>query len=97
MILSRCCGTNACPSNTLKKTLYEKLKKKYDALDAEKHRRKEQHNRLCAFIATLQTQSDLPVEFDPDLWLAAIEKATVYAGHRVVFTFKGGMEITEEV
>ena len=76
---------------------YEKLKKKYDALDVEKQRRKEQHDRLGAFIAALQTQADLPVEFDPDLWLAAIEKATVYADCRVVFTFKGGMEITEEM
>ena len=76
---------------------YEKLKKKYDALDAEKQRRKEQHDRLGAFIDTLRTKTGLPVEFDPDLWLAAIEKATVYADHRVVFTFKGGMEITEEM
>lgn len=76
---------------------YEKLKKKYDALDAEKQRRKEQHDRLGAFIATLQIQTDLPVQFEPDLWLAAVEKATVYADHTVVFTFKGGMEITEEM
>ena len=76
---------------------YEKLKKKYDALNVEKQRRKEQHDRLGAFIATLQTRTDLPVEFDPDLWLAAIEKATVYVDGRVVFTFKGGMEITEEM
>lgn len=76
---------------------YEKLKKKYDTLDAEKQRRKEQHGRLGAFIDTLRTQTDLPVQFEPNLWLAVIEKATVHADHRVVFTFKGGMEITEEM
>lgn len=76
---------------------YEKLKKKYNALDVEKQRRKEQHNRLGAFIATLRTQTDLPVEFNPDLWLAAIEKVTVYADYWIVFAFKGGMEITEEM
>lgn len=76
---------------------YEKLKKKYDSLEAEKQRRKEQHDRIGAFVATLQSQTDLPVEFDPELWLAAIEKATVYADDRIVFTFKGGIEITEEM
>ncbi len=76
---------------------YEKLKKKYDALDAEKQHRKEQHDRLGAFIATLQTQTDLPVQFEEGLWLATVEKATVYANHTVVFTFKGGMEIIEEM
>ena len=76
---------------------YEKLKKKYGSLEAEKQRRKEQHDRIGAFVATLQSQMDLPVEFDPELWLAAIEKATVYADGRIVFTFKGGIEITEEM
>ena len=76
---------------------YEKLKKKYDSLEVEKQRRKEQHDRIGAFIATLRNQTDLPVEFDPELWLAAIEKATVYADGRIVFTFKGGIEITEEM
>lgn len=76
---------------------YEKLKKKYDALESEKQRRKEQHDRIGAFIATLQSQTDLPLEFDPELWLATIEKATVYVDGRIVFIFKGGMEITEEM
>ena len=76
---------------------YEKLKKKYDSLESEKQRRKEQHDRIGAFIATLRNQTDLPVQFEPDLWLAAVKKATVCADHSVVFTFKGGMEITEEM
>jgi hypothetical protein len=76
---------------------YEKLKKKYDDLEMERQRRKEQHDRLSAFIATLQNQSDLPVEFNSDLWLATVEKATVHADHTVTFTFKSGIEITEEI
>lgn len=76
---------------------YEKLKKKYDDLEMERQCHKEQHDRLNAFIATLRNQSDLPVEFNPDLWLATVEKATIHADHTITFTFKSGIETTEEI
>ena len=75
---------------------YEKLKKKYDSLDAERQRRKEQQDRLGAFIATMEQTQTVPVAFDADLWLATVDRATVHRD-AVVFTFKGGMEITENI
>ena len=75
---------------------YEKLKKKYDALEAERQRRKEGHDRLGAFIATMEQTKTVPVNFDADLWLATVDHVTVNPG-AAVFTFKGGMEITEEI
>lgn len=75
---------------------YEKLKKKYDALETERQRRKDQQNRLCAFISTMEQTQTVPVAFDADLWLATVDHVTVNPG-TVVFTFKGGMEITEEI
>lgn len=75
---------------------YEKLKKKYDALLLQRQKRKEHQDRLNQFIAVLQTQTEIPVKFHEDLWLATVDKVTVYHD-TVVFTFRGGFEITEEI
>ena len=66
-------------------------------IDTELQRRKEQYDRMGAFIATMENNADFSLEFDADLWLATIEKATVHTDYTVTFTFKGGMEITEEM
>ena len=39
----------------------------------------------------------MPIEFTDDLWLATVERMTVYADETVVFTFKSGVEITEQM
>ena len=76
---------------------YEKMKKQYETIDAERQRRKEQYDRRNAFVVTLEQQSDIPIEFADDLWLAAVDHATVYADETVIFTFKSGIEITERL
>jgi site-specific DNA recombinase len=76
---------------------YEKMQKQYEALESERLRRKEQHDRISAFAATLAGQAEMPIEFDDDLWLAAVDHATVYADETVTFTFKSGIEITEQI
>ena len=73
------------------------MKKRYETLEAERQRRKEQSDRLSAFITVLEQQADIPIEFTDDLWLAAIDHATVYADETVTFTFKSGIEITEQM
>jgi hypothetical protein len=75
---------------------YEKLKKKYDALFLHRQKRKEQQDRLSQFITMLQAQTEIPVKFHEDLWLATVDKVTVYHD-TVVFTFRGGFETTEEL
>jgi hypothetical protein len=76
---------------------YEKLKKKLDALLAERQRRKEHYDLLGGFIDMLRQHDQMPLVFDVGLWVGTVDHATVYNDHRVVFTFKGGVEITEEI
>ncbi len=76
---------------------YEKMQKHYEALESERQRRKEQHDRISAFAAILAGQTEIPIEFDDDLWLAAVDHTTVYADETVAFTFKSGIEITEQM
>ena len=40
---------------------YDKLKKSYEAIEAERQRRKEQSDRLGAFISTIHEQSKCPL------------------------------------
>jgi len=76
---------------------YEKMKKRYEAIEAELQRRKEQNDRISAFSAMLAGQSEMPIEFNDDLWLVAVDHATVNADETVTFTFKSGIEITEQM
>lgn len=76
---------------------YEKMKKQYEAIEAERQRRKEQNDRISAFSAMLAGQSEMPIEFNDDLWLAAVDHATVNADETGTFTFKSGIEITEQM
>lgn len=76
---------------------YEKMKKRYEAIEAERQHRKEQNDRISAFSAMLAGQSEMPIEFNDDLWLAAVDHATVNADETVTFTFKSGIEITEQM
>ena len=76
---------------------YEKMQKQYEAIEAERQRRKEQNDRISAFVSTLAEQTEIPIEFDDDLWLVAVDHTTVYADETVLFTFKSGIEITEQI
>lgn len=76
---------------------YEKMQEQYEAIEIERQRRKEQNDRISAFAATLAKQKEIPFEFDDDLWLAAVDHATVNADETVTFTFKSGTEITEQI
>ena len=76
---------------------YEKLKQRYEAIEAERQRWKEQNDRISAFAATLAERKEIPIEFDDDLWLAAVDHVTVNADETVTFTFKSGIEITEQM
>lgn len=75
---------------------YETLKNEYEALLALRQKKKENQDRLSQFIAMLQNQTALPVKFHEDLWLATVDKITVHPYH-VVFTFRAGFEITEDL
>ena len=74
---------------------FERLKKQYKAIEEERSHRKDQQNVLEAFIATLEKQVNLPLEFDNDLRIAAIDHVTVNADETLTFTFQNGIEITK--
>lgn len=76
---------------------YEKLKKQCEVIETERQRRKEQSDRLGAFISTMAQQEQMPIEFTDDLWLATVERMTVNADETVVFTFKSGVEMIEQM
>lgn len=76
---------------------YDKLKKCYEAIEAERQRRKEQSDLLRAFISTIHEQEQMPIEFTDDLWLATVDRMTVNADETVVLAFKNGTKITEQM
>ena len=45
------------------------------------------------FIGVLKKQKDLITEFDPSLWGALLDHATIYRKDDIRFTFKDGTEI----
>jgi len=76
---------------------YTKAKTKLDDIENERQRRVEQRTAIQSFIDTLQKQDTPPIEFDEDLWLTLVERVTINADESVVFKFKGGIEITEQM
>ena len=76
---------------------YENLKRQLESIETERQRRKEKFNLIGSFIATLEKQGSAPIEFDDDLWVTIIDHVTVNADESVVFTFKGGMEVKEQL
>lgn len=69
------------------------VSKRITELKAEKEARKKQHTVLSAFVDTMERQHGTLTEFSESLWLAVVEKATVYADGRLVFTLMNGTEI----
>ena len=76
---------------------YENLKTQLETIETERQRRKEKFDLIGSFISTLESQGTVPVEFGDDLWVAIIDHVTVNADESVAFTFKGGMEVTEQL
>ena len=72
---------------------YNAVIKRIDELKSEMEKRKIQRTVLTAFIYTMEQQRGSLTEFDESLWLAVVEKATVHADGRLVFTLMDGSEI----
>lgn len=72
---------------------YRKATERLAELDEE---RRERHNKMLlleAFIKDIETRPLVVDEFDEKLWLAAVNKVTVLADGRLLFSFKDGTEI----
>lgn len=58
-----------------------------------KEKRKSQQILLTSFLARMENQKQTIDAFDEGLWLAVIEKVTVFSDGRIVFTFINGAKI----
>jgi len=75
---------------------YDKAAARLGELTAEKDRRSSQDRDIRLFIEALKKQPLVLEEWDERLWVALIDKATVFRDGRIVFRFKGGSEIEVE-
>ena len=76
---------------------FEKATADYEKLQKKKLRRLHQSDILETFAFEIFCLPDLRIEFSDRLWFNLIEHATVYGDERIVFKFKNGAEIEEEI
>lgn len=74
---------------------YEHLKSRAEELEGLRDARQAKADLLGGFMFALNELDGVLSEFDENLWLAAIDKATVKENGQIVFTFYNGMEIIE--
>lgn len=72
---------------------YDVAKDRADDLQREKKERQAKADAMGAFMFSLSERKNIITEFDDRLWLTILEKATAYHDGRLVFTFRGGIEI----
>ena len=76
---------------------YEVLKDRYTHLQAQREEREAEAIRIGGFMFELRELDELPIEFDERLWHGLVDHVTVYHDERLVFHFKDGSEITEQL
>lgn len=72
---------------------YNAVAKRIIELKAEQEGRKKQHTVLTAFVDTMERQRGTLTGFNESLWIAVVEKTTVYADGRIVFTLMNGIDV----
>ena len=76
---------------------FESAKRRLEALTAKKKVRFTEAEEIKAFMAILRTGKATGLEYADSLWNGLIDHVTVYADERLVFTFKNGKEIAEQL
>ncbi|WP_243404801.1 zinc ribbon domain-containing protein [Thermobrachium celere] len=72
---------------------YEDIKKAIAHVENERFERLVKKDRIEGFMKVLKIMNELIDEFDGELWNTIVEAVKVYAGGKVVFVFKDGMEV----
>ena len=72
------------------KTEYEKLQKTIE-------QRQLKADVISGFMFEISELDDLPIEFDEKLWNSVVDTVTIYKNERLVFKFKNGTEIEEQL
>lgn len=71
---------------------YERLEKELADTEATIAAKKEQAQKLTAFLDKLEKQESLVPEFDEELWDATMESVTIHKDGTLVYRFMGGLE-----
>lgn len=72
---------------------YEKAKARHDELTAKRREKKAKAKAMDRFLKTVAARAELLAEFDPGLWLATVESATVTREGEILFRFYDGSEV----
>ena len=72
---------------------FDTLEKQHNELERQIADRVSRRAAMYQFIGVLKKQKDLITEFDPSLWGALLDHATIYGKDDIRFTFKDGTEI----
>ncbi len=72
---------------------YEKATKRVEELCAERTRKQDRDRELRLFIESIKEQPLILESWDERLWIALLNKTTVFHDGRMVFEFKNGAEI----
>lgn len=72
---------------------YEKLQKKSPSLQKQKEERIAKCDLIGAFILKLSKCKELLTGFDGKLWVAAVDKVTIFQNGRLLFVFKDETKI----
>lgn len=76
---------------------YESLKERYTQLQVKREERDAEAIRIGGFMFELRELDELPIAFDEKLWYGLIDHVTVYHDEQLVFHFKDGSEIAEQL
>ena len=71
---------------------YERLEKELADTEATIAAKKEQAQKLTAFLNKLEKQEVLVPEFDEELWDSTMESVTIHKDGTLVYRFMGGLE-----
>jgi DNA invertase Pin-like site-specific DNA recombinase len=73
---------------------YDATKAKLETLQKKRKNRCAEADEIGAFMFELAELDEPQVEFDNQLWLATVKKATIQSDGQIVFTFRNGTEVT---
>lgn len=76
---------------------FESLSEQKEALKNQRNDRMAKNTLITEFMSEISEMDTLPIQFDERLWSAVVDHVTVYEDERLVFTFKNGTEITEQM
>lgn len=72
----------------------DSLKARYAKVEKERTDRQQKYHVMEKFIQTLADAKSLPIEFDPDTFMAVTDKITVFSDGHMEFTFIGGITVS---